>query len=147
VFIHIYKLHLTVAKAMLKRFFILLSSLAYSVTLVHNVVPHHHHQEAAETVLHHHHHEEDHHHSDDEKGSLSHTFADAIHHPAAEQVVHGQLSESSAKSKTIQEHFILALTHLLLAEQEPPDYPIPNQSRSYSHTRSALSLLRAPPAI
>jgi hypothetical protein len=131
---------------MFKRSIILLSFLAYSLTLVHSIVPHHHHQEPISK--HHHHHDEakDHHHEDhDEKKTVSHAFADAIHFPGSDVALHGQVSEN------VQKVFFIAgicsdnLTALLSQELKPPDRNTDYRQTHYSAFHYSLFLLRAPP--
>lgn len=134
---------------MLRRLIILLSFLAYSVMLVHNLVPHHHHDE--QIVQSHHHHNHDHseqdHHDDENRKSLSHFFGDVIHHPALKQIIHSSLMEDVQKSKKVNEFFSLTTEQVLLPDLKPPDIPAAYQTKQYSFNLFANSLLRAPPAI
>lgn len=130
---------------MLKRLIILLTFLGYSLTLAHSLVPHHHHDQVAQNHSHHHH--ATGHHDDDDHKSLSHFFADAIHHPSAEQIILSSQSENVQKSKTIGAYFILALDQILFPELKPPDNNISYPAAHYSFNLSTISLLRAPPAI
>lgn len=124
----------------------MLSFLAYSLTLVHSIVPHHHHDEAISK--HHHHHDETkgHGHDDhEEQRTVSHAFADAIHFPGSDVAVHRQLSESIQKV-----FFVLAicsdsLTFLLSQQLKPPDGNVDYRQTSYSAFHYSLFLLRAPP--
>lgn len=131
-----------------KRAIILLSFLAYSLTLVHNLVPHHHHEEA-KTDRHHRHHasEKDHHHheQDEENKSLSHVFADAIHHPASELVIHNPESQHIQKSNNPIDLFIAKIGETMFLRIRPPD-PLTNyQETHYSSDQDTFFLLRAPP--
>jgi hypothetical protein len=131
---------------MVKRATILLTFLAYSLTLIHSAVPHHHHQEVAQVNHHHHDDERGHDHGSDEKNTLSHFFADAIHHPAAELAIHSSQSENVAKSKAT-DFVITILNRIILPESKPPDIVTYYQPRHYSSDQFRLFLLRAPPAV
>jgi hypothetical protein len=130
---------------MFKRSIILLSFLAYSLTLVHSIVPHHHHDEA---ISKHHHHDEskDHDHDDhDEKKTVSHAFADAIHFPGSDVALLGQSSDNVQKV-----FFVVAicsdnLTLLLSQQLKPPDCNVDYRQTHYSAFHYSLFLLRAPP--
>ena len=124
-----------------------MSFLAYSLTLVHSLVPHHHHDEAK--IEHHHHHgsDKDHHHpeQDDEDKSLSHVFADAIHHPASERVIQTPESQHIQKSSNAVDLFIAKIGDILFLRIRPPD-PLTNyQKKHYSSQQDSFFLLRAPP--
>lgn len=117
------------------------------MTLVHSLVPHHHHDEAAQVQSHHHDHDTDHHNDDRDERTISHVFADAIHHPSTELVIHNSQLENVQKVKTITAFFLIAYNQILLPELKPPDNPISYQAVHYSFNLFAISLLRAPPAI
>ena len=129
---------------MFKRSVILLSFLAYSLTLVHSIVPHHHHDKQ---VSDHHHHENssDHHHDDHEEKSVSHSFADATHFPGSEIVLHPQQSETIQKITLIIELHVDNLTCFLSPQLKPPDLNVDHRSACYSSAQYSLFLLRAPP--
>jgi hypothetical protein len=131
-----------------KRIIILVSFLAYSLTLVHSLVPHHHQNEAK--ADHHHQHQnsdKDHHHPEqhgDDK-SLSHIFADAIHHPASELVIQNPESQRIQKGSNAVDLFIAEIGETILLRIRPPD-PLTNyQENHYSSQQDSFFLLRAPP--
>lgn len=132
---------------MYKKAVILLTFLAYSLTLVHSLVPHHHHQQAK---AHYHHHENghDHHHDDDRDKSLSHAFADAIHNPASEAFTHPSPPQQSVKKKVTAPAFPLVIFNDLIHDlSKPPDADAPPyQEKHYGSQPHSFSLLRAPPA-
>src|SRR5215216_3475621 len=83
----------------MKRIIILLTFLAYTVTLVHSVVPHahdknqdHHH----ENISDHHHHDEGDNEDNDDK-NLAHFFADADHQVGGETFIPSHISELKVK--------------------------------------------------
>jgi hypothetical protein len=129
-----------------KKVVILLTFLAYTLTLAHSVVPHHHDDTR---VGHHHHGNGDHPHHDDhddDKNTISQVFADAIHHPASEIVV--QPSETvffHKKHKTV-DTLIVKLSELLIPVLKPPDRRPVHQQKYYSSYQDSFFLLRAPPA-
>jgi hypothetical protein len=136
---------------MAKRFIILLSFLAYSLTFVHSLIPHHHHHDDTSQTHSHHHHDsaDDNHHHDHEKKELSKFFSDVIHHPSAEQVIHpSQLqSENIQKGKDLDNFILPVIDQELFADFKPP-----NRNFSYHKVHYPLDLignshLRAPPAI
>jgi hypothetical protein len=130
---------------MFKRSVILLSFLAYSLTLVHSIVPHHHHDKQ---VSDHHHHENssDHHHHDDhEEKSVSQSFADATHFPGSEIVLHPQQSETIQKFTVIIALRVDNQKFLLSPQLKPPDLNVDHRPAFYSSTQHSLFLLRAPP--
>lgn len=134
--------------AVYKRSIILLSFLAYSLTLVHSVVPHHHHDEG-KTDHHHHRHgnDKDHHHhgQDDGDKSLSHVFADAIHNPASEVVIHNPEPEHLQKSNYPVDLFISKIGAIIFLRIRPPDPLSDYQEAHYSTNHDSFYLLRAPP--
>jgi hypothetical protein len=131
---------------MFKRSIILLSFLAYALTLVHSIVPHHHHDEP--TSNHHHHHDgsNDHDHDDhDEEKTVSHAFADAIHFPGSDVALHGQSSDNVQKIGFVSEICSDYLTSLLSQQLKPPDLNVDYRQTHYSAFHYSLFLLRAPP--
>lgn len=143
------KLHLRpgLGRAMIKPIIIIFTLLAYALTLVHSLVPHHHHDEAAQVQSHHPDHDTDHHHDDRDERTISQVFEDAIHHPSAELISQRSQLEDGQKVQTLTAFFLIAYNQILLPDLKPPDNPISYQARHYSFNLSALSLLRAPPAI
>ena len=127
---------------------IFLLFLAYSLTLVHSVVPHHHHQEVADIHSHSHHEDatRNHHDSDDEK-SISHFFSEAVHHPSAKLTVLSPYSENILKSKPSTAHLMLRLEQIFLPMFKPPENNATFQVDHYSSHLFTLSLLRAPPVV
>ena len=132
---------------MFKRIVILLTFLAYSLTLVHSLVPHHHHVEV--TIDHHHHDgtQKDHHHHEqhDDNKSLSHIFADAIHHPASEVVIHNPASQHIQKSNNPVDLFIAKIDETIFLRIRPPDPSTNYQEPHYPSNEDSFFLLRAPP--
>jgi hypothetical protein len=131
---------------MVKRSIILLSFLAYSLTLVHSIIPHHHHDEPISK--HHLHHDEsnDHDHDDhDEKKTVSHAFADAIHFPGADVALHQQSSDNIEKVFFVAGFCSDNLTSLLSQQLKPPDSNADYRQIRYSAFHYSLFLLRAPP--
>lgn len=132
---------------MYKRAIILLSFLAYSLTLVHSIVPHHHHEGAKVDSHHHgtgnshHHHQEEH----DERESLSQVFSDATHHPASNVVIHTPQSDILQKNKQSVNLLIFAISQLVFPELKPPDIPAHHQENHYISQQYSFFLLRAPP--
>jgi hypothetical protein len=131
-----------------KKAIILLSFLAYSLTLVHSLVPHHHDEEA--NIDHHHHHhgnQKDHHHheQDNDNESLSHVFADAIHHPASEVVIHNAGSKHIQKSNNPVDLFIASIRQTIFLRIRPPDPSTVYQEKHYASQQHSFFLLRAPP--
>lgn len=126
---------------------ILLSFLAYSLALVHSLVPHHHHEKAK--IDHHHHHgsEKDHHHheKDNDDKSLGHVFADAIHHPASELVIHNRESQHIQKSSNPVDLFIAKIGEVVVLRIRPPDPSTNYQEKYYSSQQDLFFLQRAPP--
>jgi hypothetical protein len=134
---------------MMKRTIILLTFLAYTLTLVHSVVPHRH----DEKQTHHHEHTSDHHHHDEDTGEenhdidLTHFFTKAEHHAGAQTFIPSHTSESRAKEagKLVILSSIIYLSFEV--DSGPPD-PIPIQDEfAPSSEHFKISLLRAPPAI
>lgn len=133
---------------MYKRAVILLSFLAYSLTLVHSLVPHHHDEEARIEDHHHHHgNQKDHHHHEQNDGnkSLSHVFSDAIHHPASEVVIHSPESKHIQKSNYPVDLFIARIGETISPRIRPPDPSTRYQENHYSFQQHSFFLLRAPP--
>lgn len=142
----IYQVHLR--RAMLKQIIILLTFMAYSLTLVHSLVPHHHHDEADKIHSHDHNdHSQGNHHENEDEKSLSQFFADAIHHPSAKITIHSPQSGNIQNGKTIIWSYILTQEQILLPKQKPPGNNIAYQAVPYSANLFTRSLLRAPPAI
>jgi hypothetical protein len=132
---------------MAKRVIILLTFLAYSLTLVHSLVPHHH-DETVQVHTHDDHHSGDHQHENDsDDNTLSHFFSDAVHHPSAEIFIHSSKQENVQKAKTLSSVFILMPGQLLLPELKPPDNPDYDTPGVYSFDHFSISLLRAPPKV
>lgn len=135
-------------RAVYRTVIISLCFIAYSLTLVHSVVPHHHLEE--DKTEHHHHHqgsEKDHHHNeqDDEKKSLSNVFADAVHHPASEIVIHNPESQHIQKNSNAIDLFIAKIGETIFLRIRPPDPSTNYQEKHYSSQQDSFSLLRAPP--
>ena len=128
---------------MFKTTVILLSFLAYSLTLVHSIVPHHHDKQLSD----HHHHENlsDHHHDDDEQKSVSQSFADATHFPGSEIVLHPQQSETIQKITQIFGLHVDNLKCFLSPQLKPPDLNVDQRPAYYSSAPHSFFLLRAPP--
>jgi hypothetical protein len=130
---------------MFKRSIILLSFLAYSLTLVHSIVPHHHHDKP---VSEHHHHDDSkqhHHHDDHEDKTVSHAFADAIHFPGSEVVIHAQTTDNIQKLSYALEFCSENIVSLLSQQLKPPDPNIGYRQIHYSAAKYSWFLLRAPP--
>lgn len=134
---------------MLKRFIILWMALAYSLSFAHSVVPHVHRDEAAKVHSHQHDTHSHHHHHDDgnDDVTLSHFFADVIHHPSGSFLIHNQASENVPKIKAFAQFSLLASDLVLPPKSEPPDCNSSYRSIHYSLRLLSTSLLRAPPAI
>jgi hypothetical protein len=131
---------------MFKRSIIMLSFLAYSLTLVHSIVPHHHHDKPISKHHHHHNESKGHHHDDhDEKKTVSHAFADAIHIPGSQVALHSQSPENVQKVFFISEICSDYLTCLLSQQLKPPDLNVDDRQTHYSAFHYCLFLLRAPP--
>lgn len=129
---------------MIKRTVIFLSFLAYSLTLVHSIVPHHHHEKPASE--HHHHGTKNHHHHDDdhEEKALSHALADAIHFPGSEIAIHAQ--QSLSVEKVVPTDLLVdSLISLLLPQLKPPDLSVDRRQAFYSSRHQSLLPLRGPP--
>jgi hypothetical protein len=132
---------------MIKTAVILLSFLAYSLTLVHSVVPHHHHDKQVSD--HHHENSDDHHHHDNadhEEKSVSHAFADAIHFPGSEIAI------PAKQSLTIEKVVIIDLqvdnlVSFLLPQLKPPDVNADRRQAHYSSRHQSFFLLRGPPVM
>jgi hypothetical protein len=118
------------------------------LTLVHSIVPHHHHEEA-KTDHHDHHYgnQKDHHHQEQDDGdkSLSHVFADAVHHPASELVIQNPESQHIQKSSNAIDLFIARIGETIFPRTRPPDPLTHDQETHYSHDENSFFLLRAPP--
>ena len=142
---------------MYKKAVILLTFLAYSLTLVHSLVPHHHHDEGktvhghqhhddASSLVHHHADSGDHHHhNEDDDKTLTHVFADAIHNPASEVFVPAQESMGIQKKNKAVAILIVKLNGLLIPELKPPDWTFTYQEKYHSSNPDSFFLLRAPP--
>jgi hypothetical protein len=130
---------------MFKRSVILLSILAYSLTLVHSLVPHHHHDKAVSEHHHHNNSKGHNHHDDHEDKTVSHAFADAIHLPGSDLVLHSQPSETIQKFVTDVELTFDDLAFQLTPQLKPPDLNIDQRSAHYLSVQYSLFLLRAPP--
>lgn len=100
----------------------------------------HHHEHHGGERHHHHHHEHDH-----ENKSLSDVFADAIHHPASDVVVHVPQSENAAKKTAHVDDLIFTVSQLIFPELKPPDIPIHHREKHYSFKEDSYFLLRGPP--
>lgn len=119
--------------------------LAYSLSLVHSLVPHHHHEEK---VAHHHHHDsDDHDNTTDVDDVLADALAEATHSPASQFFVHSQTSEQKVKSIHAIEFAIAYAYTLTLSDREPPGFISIDRQEFYDYNLSSISLLRAPPAI
>jgi hypothetical protein len=130
---------------MCKRMIILLSILAYSLTLVHSIVPHHHHVEPISKHHHHHHDGSTDHDDHDEKKTVSHAFADAIHFPGSDIAIHGHSSDNVQKVFFVVGICSDSLTSLLSQQLKPPDLNSDYRHRHYSAFYHSFFLLRAPP--
>ena len=133
---------------MFKRTVIVLTFLAYALTLAHSLVPHRHDDEAK--LSHHHHHENGtshHHHDEDEQKSLSHSFEDAIHHPSSGVVIQSSLCESPGKKCPFFELVLIHSNDHLLSLLRPPDTPAENNIRHHSSGHGLLFQLRGPPVM
>jgi hypothetical protein len=108
-------------------------------------VPHHHHEEGQ--TDHHHGSEKDHHHHehDDENKSLSHVFADAIHHPASKVVIQNPESQRIQKSTSAVDLFISKIDETIFLRIRPPDPLTDYQEKHYSSEQHSFFLLRGPP--
>ncbi|QLH33486.1 MAG: hypothetical protein HWD62_14620 [Cyclobacteriaceae bacterium] len=104
---------------MTKRIIILISFLAYSLTFIHSVVPHHHHE--IKTAKHQHSETNDHNHSDHENKTVNHAFADAVHVPGSEVVIHSGQTEVTVKFSQVAELRTDNLLDLLSPQLKPPD--------------------------
>ena len=137
-----------------KKAIILLTFLAYALTLIHSVVPHHHHEERStnhhhhhgEGMKHHHDHDDDHDDDDHDRNTISHVFADAIHHPASEISVHASEFKVIQKKNTAVDILIVELIDLVSPKLKPPDAQSIYQEKHHSFARDYFFLLRAPPA-
>jgi hypothetical protein len=131
---------------MVKNAVVLLSFLAYSLVLIHSIVPHHHHDEHTSEHRHFHDSKDHHHHGDDhEENSLSHAFADVIHFPGAEVAIHPRQVVTLKHVSTVGDLLVTDLTQLLLSQLKPPDLNVDRRQAHYSSTHQSLFLLRAPP--
>jgi hypothetical protein len=139
---------------MYKRVTILLTFLAYTVAMVHNLVPHRHEQEHSKVNDHHHHHNAPHRHGEsqgdshqrgDEPDNAIHSFADAIHHPASGQGIHVNPSKEFQKKTRAVDVFIPVLNGIFLPDLKPPDIYFAAQRTHYPADHPAFFLLRAPP--
>jgi hypothetical protein len=131
---------------MVKTSIILLCSLAYSLTLVHSVVPHHHHDKIT-SELHQHDDSKDHRHHDDshDQKSVRHAFADAIHFPGSDIVDLFQSTGSVQKTCFVLKVCSENLVALLPRQLKPPDLNSDDRQRRYLAIHYSLFLLRAPP--
>jgi Ca2+/H+ antiporter len=134
-------------RTLYKKAIILLTFLAYSLTLVHSLVPHRHNNEAR--VGHHHHGSDEHHHhhhndKDDHDKSINSLLADAIHNPASEVFVSAQAVGVQKKNNT-DAILIVKLNELLVPELKPPDRAFTYQDKYHSSNPDSFFLLRAPP--
>jgi hypothetical protein len=138
---------------MIKRITILFTFLAYSLSLVHSLVPHHHHEEK---IAHHHHHE--HHHDSDhddnsdsdtnqDSNQLSDMFSEFAHSSAGQFFIHPQTSEQKIKASHAFEFVFAYAYSLILSDEQPPGFVHIERQESYDYNVSSISLLRAPPAI
>ena|SRR5688572_2180100 len=131
---------------MYKRSIILVSFLAYSLTLVHSIVPHHHHDQPVSEHYHHDGSKEHHHHDDQEEKTVSHAFADAIHFPGSDVVIHVQSTDNIQKLSYASDLCFENTISLLSRQLKPPDLNIDPRRTHYSTDKYSLFLLRAPPA-
>jgi hypothetical protein len=140
---------------MFKRSIILLCFLAYSLTLVHSIVPHHHHDSS---ISEHHHHDESNgnhhgdlkhhdHHGNEEKKTVSHAFADAIHLPGSEVALHGTSQGSVQRLFFVSEIGFDPIAFLLALQLKPPDFNYDYRHTFYTTSNYSLFLLRAPPVV
>lgn len=133
-------------KIVYKKVIILLTFLAYGLTLVHGLVPHQHHNEAY--IHHHHQNSEKHDHHDDndtDQSSLGHVFSDAIHHPASDIVMHTPQSENIRKGFKSADIYIVSLKAIISPQLKPPDIRHYHQKTHYTSDPPYFFLLRAPP--
>lgn len=132
---------------MYKRIIILLSFLAYSLSLVHSLVPHRHDEKAK--VHHHHHHDNgnDHHHHEEEQENipLSDVFASAIHQTSSELIFQIPESHHIKKSWKSVDLFVARISEIMFVRTEPPDRLANYQQEHYSFRQDSFYLLRAPP--
>jgi hypothetical protein len=128
----------------------LLTFLAYALTLVHSVVPHVHDKKQD----HHHEHTSDHHHHDEgdnadsEDKNLTSFFAEVEHQAGAETFIRSNASELKVKQAA---KVITASSALLFSfeiDSGPSKSPILTRNEfAPSSEHFKISLLRAPPAI
>ena len=127
---------------------ILLTFLACSLTLVHNLVPHNHRDEAKNDHHNHHHNspkQHHHHEQDDENKSLSHVFADAVHHPASELVIQNPESQRIQKSINAVDLYVSKIDETIFLRIRSPDPLTHHLEKHYSSQQDSFFLLRAPP--
>jgi hypothetical protein len=131
---------------MIKRITILLTFLAYSLSLVHSLVPHHHREDVTEHTEHHHSNE---HHENDEDSAgtdLAYFFGQAEHHPAAQFTLHSNNSNKQDNSNSAFDCLALYFYSTISSDGEPPGLVVIDQENC-SDSYFKISLLRAPPAL
>jgi hypothetical protein len=129
---------------MFKRSVILLSFLAYSLSLIHSLVPHHHHDEVT-SEFHHDNDVGDGHQDDNEENSVIHAFADAEHFPSTDIVIHSEIKNEVQKICYVFNVSSNHISSLLSQQLKPPDLNIDYRQVHYSVVHQSLFLLRAPP--
>ncbi len=132
---------------MVKLLTILLTFLAYSITLVHNLVPHQHKDTHHTNTHHQHENDEDDHHHEDGKNDLGDLFADVIHNPSCVEVIHSSQFENVQKNKAFDYYTVLVIDQELLCDFKPPDKNTFFQVSHYYFNLPENSHLRGPPAV
>jgi hypothetical protein len=123
-----------------------LLTIAVTLLMAHNIVPHHHDKE---TLVEHHHDSDQHQDEDDGDEGLAYLFSNAIHNPASEKVLH-VLSSFPPKDKKEKAGNDLAIVQSFAARiisEWPPDLALTSRPDKVFSSQISISLLRAPPMI
>jgi hypothetical protein len=123
-------------------------TLAYSVALAHNFIPHQHESKTQE----HHHHHDNHHHDDNNNNNnktngLADLLSEFVHHPSAKFAFHLSQGSQFQKVKSLFEYIAISHEHVPLNRISQLGYETPYQTHWPPNSPIAYSLLRAPPVI
>jgi hypothetical protein len=123
-----------------------LLTMAVTLLMAHNIVPHHHHEEA---LVEHHHDGDQHEEEDDGDEGLGYLFSNVIHNPASEKVIHvlSSFPAKDTKKKIGSELAIMQSFTAIVISEWPPDLAALSRPAKVLSSPISISLLRAPPVI
>jgi hypothetical protein len=124
-----------------------LLTIAVTLLMVHNMVPHHHHDEPLSEE----HHDMDHHHQDDhddDDQGLAYLLANISHNTSTEKIIHHSANPSKGLQKEIGNDLsVLNATYSPVVREQPPDFLSVSKPDKILPSLFSISLLRAPPLL